>query len=157
MARQHRLRAHRWDVTADAVDAFVAAYGRIPRAAKGASGSERRLAYWLHYQRRSATRDNHTDQQRRRLSRIHGFTWNPREARWHATLGDLRSFYAQNCRGPRYRSSEQDERALANWEAKQVHLLRRGQLDESRSRAFSEFISSAGSRAGTCVFQQRNE
>jgi len=157
MEHQYRSRADQWDVTANAVDAFVAAHGRLPRAAKPASVSERQLAYWLHYQRRSATRDNHTDQQRRRLKRIEGFTWNPREAHWHATLGELRYFYAQNRHGARYRNSDQRERSLANWEAKQLHLLRRGQLDNSRGRAFSEFLGSTGKRADMRVFQQRNE
>jgi len=156
MAHQNRSRTHQWDVKANAVDAFVAAHDRLPHAAPRASASERRLAYLLHYQRRSATRDNHTDRQRQRLSRIEGFRWNPREAHWHAMLGDLRCFYLQNRRAPRYRSSEQDERSLANWEAKQLHLLRRGRLGASRIRAFSEFLGSAGNRADTGVFQQRN-
>ena len=143
MARQNRSRAHRWDVTADATVAFVAAHGRLPSTARSASSSERRLAHWLHYQRRAATRDNHTQQQRKRLNSIEGFLWSPRESQWHAMLGDLRRFYLQNRRAPRYRSSLQDERALTNWEAKQLHLLRRGRLSESRCRAFSDFDGSA--------------
>lgn len=142
MARQHRSRAHRWDVMADATDAFVAAHGRLPSTAKSASSSERQLAHWLHYQRRPATRDNHTEQQRQRLNSIEGFLWSPREAKWHSMLDDLRRFYRQNHRAPRYRSSLQNERALANWEAKQLHLLRHGQLSESRCRAFSDFYGS---------------
>jgi hypothetical protein len=139
MPRRNPLGSLRWLANAEDVRAFVAAHARLPRASSSSSVEERRLAQWLHYQRRSATRDHHTQEQQRRLAEIDGFNWTPREVRWHEQLDELKRFYTTWNRPPRYRSEDERERALSNWETKQRHLLRRGELSQSRVDALSGF------------------
>jgi hypothetical protein len=131
-----------WSTSVLALDAFVHAEKRMPRENNRLPRDEtpqveRRLADWATYQRTPATRAQHCDYQRRRLSVIPGFSWSPLDDRWWEAYREYRAFITAHGRAPRYRSEEQDEKRLAAWAAKQRWRHRRSVLPGERSQALS--------------------
>jgi hypothetical protein len=98
------------------------------------SADEQRLADWIRYQRRPATRSLHCDYQRRRLETLPGFSWTPLDDQWNERFADFAAFVATHHRPPRYRSDNAEERAIAAWVTKQGRFIKLGTLPEDRVR-----------------------
>lgn len=132
-----RSRVSVWVDTVIAVEAFVDREGRLPRennrAVRGTiTAEERRLADWIRYQRRQATRVGHCDYQRRRLECIPGFLWDPRGDQWDVQFAEFARFVATHHHAPRYRSDDSHEKGLAAWAAKQREFIQKGTLPPRR-------------------------
>jgi len=102
---------------------------------EGDEVEESRLAGWVRYQRRREDRGVMPAWQRQLLGQVLGFSFDPLEAQWEATCAELAAFLAAKGRVPRYRTSDESERALAAWVHKQRHLYRRGELPAQRVEA----------------------
>ena len=112
----------------------VARVGRMPR--EGADEAEESLlAGWVRYQRRRENRKELLFWQRELLDRVSGFSWDPLGEQWEETCRQLERFFIAERRIPRYRTSEETERALAAWVHKQRHLYARGELAAHRIEA----------------------
>ncbi|MDR2294269.1 MAG: helicase associated domain-containing protein [Microbacterium sp.] len=66
------------------------------------------------------------------MASLHGFDWAPRETHWDQVLAQYKNFVASHGRTPRFRAPSQEERALADWFARQRRLMRSGQLAHRR-------------------------
>ena len=116
---------------------FVAVTGVMPR--EGVEhAEENRLAGWVRYQRRRENRKVLLFWQRELLHQVPGFLWAPLAEQWEQTNRQLETFLALVRRVPRYRTTDETERALAAWVHKQRHLHARGELSAHRVAALRE-------------------
>jgi hypothetical protein len=86
------------------------------------------LEAWIWRQRRAHL----TDAQTEALASLPGFDWAPRETRWDQMLAQYKDFVALHGTTPRFRSPTREERALADWFARQWRLMRSGNLTHRR-------------------------
>lgn len=131
-----------WVRTVRLLHAFTVREGRLPRennrlGRQEITDEERRLAEWVRYQRRPATRASHCDYQRRRLEAVPGFRWDPIGQAWMTNLEAYRVFTAARRRAPSSRSLDAGERRLAVWAAKQRFHRKRGRLAAGRVAALN--------------------
>ena len=113
---------------------FAAVTGMMPR--EGAEqAEENRLAGWVRYQRRRENKKVLLFWQRELLHQVPGFLWDPLAEQWEQTNRQLETFLSLMRRVPRYRTTDETERALAAWVHKQRHLHARGELSAHRVAA----------------------
>ena len=86
------------------------------------------LESWIWRQRRAHL----TDAQTEALASLSGFDWAPREPHWDQRLAQYKNFVALHGTTPRFRSPTREERALADWFARQLRLMRSGNLTHRR-------------------------
>jgi hypothetical protein len=116
---------------------YAAGEGRMPR--EGAEiAEENRLAGWVRYQRRREDKKVMLFWQRELLNQVPGFLWDPLAEQWEQTNRQLETFLVMRRRVPRYRSTDEAERALAAWVHKQRYLHARGELSAHRVAALRE-------------------
>lgn len=119
-----------------AVEAWVAAHGRLPRARHqglAAPAEERHLEAFLRVSRRSATREQMCSWQQDRLALIPAYDENPREDSWDRRFVAYLAFVTRFGRQPVKRSENRAERTLAFWAVTQRAAHRRGTLSSARS------------------------
>ncbi|TQO22276.1 hypothetical protein [Paramicrobacterium agarici] len=121
------LRITAWTRNVHALERFIQWHGRHPRENRRVRVDplEQRLADWVRFQRRAATREGHCEYQRLRLETIHGWRWSPVNENWMANADAYRVFLGVHQRPPRYRAADLAERSLAAWAAKQRLRYRR--------------------------------
>lgn len=127
----------RWIRRVHELDAFVAEYGRLPRADSTRprpATAEQALVDAVTYFRQSGAAAAYCSYQRRRLEAVPGFAWNPRDARWHLMLEAHQRFWAEHSRAPRRRSSDPTEVEIGRWVAHQRAQLRSGTLPPDREQ-----------------------
>ena len=113
---------------------FAAVTGVMPR--EGAeSAEENRLAGWVRYQRRREAKKAMLFWQHELLNHVPGFLWDPLADQWEQTNRQLERFLMTARRVPRFRTTDDTERALAAWVHKQRHLHARGELSAHRVAA----------------------
>lgn len=115
--------------------AFLDEHERVPHESDAARERERSLAGWLRYQRRRAQRGVMPPWQRALLQQAPLFEWDPAADRWWAQHSQLKRFLETERRMPRYRTTDEAERAIAAWVHKQRYFYRRGQLGAYRVEA----------------------
>jgi len=126
MSTNASSRRSRWHRTYEEVRAIAEALGRTPRLSDGVQPA---LVNWLAGQRRATTL---SDEQKRALEAIPGWSWNPRDDAWLARAEELRMFIAANGRLPREREST--ESALAHWLSRQRVMRGHGLISTDRIR-----------------------
>jgi len=128
-----------WAANLLELEEFVWSTGRLPRVNRRYAGSgshvEVRLEQWLNYQTRPATISRHCDYQTDRLAIIPGYSATRLDDQWQARYDQYRAFLADNRRAPALRSADPEEKALANWSAKQRLQRRNAVLTAHRAAA----------------------
>lgn len=129
-----RRRPKDWVSTLLDVESFVNTHGVLPREnnRKTQEEEEKRLAFWLRYQRRRGAAGELCSYQRLSLEALEGFSWAPADDVWNAHFDAYLRFLGREQRAPRYRAEDPEERQLAAWAAKQRHMAKHGHLDEAR-------------------------
>lgn len=131
-----QTRRRNWLASIRSLEAWVDREGRLPahnaRARiRDSDSSQRRLADWVRYQRR--TRYSLASYQTQRLETVPGFHWEPIDEVWDVKLQALVALG----RPARTRSSDNGERALARWSLEQRRRYRNGELAKHRADALA--------------------
>lgn len=130
-AAYSRPRERKWVNTCALLEDHLARFQSFPhREGRRASVTERRLANWVRYQRRS--QHQLSGYQRGRLQLLDGWTWEPREERWLDWLTDYEQFVREHNRRPRRNDAAAEESRLAIWYRNQRRAQRVGLLDVER-------------------------
>jgi len=125
-----------WRQKYDRVRPICERLGRTPRLSDGVPAT---LVNWLSGQRRATSLSN---EQKRALQALPGWSWEPRQAAWMERADDLRAFIATHGRMPRER--DPDESALAHWYSRQRVALREGRLSAERRAALEYAVRHLG-------------
>ena len=132
----------RWNINANAVEAFVTEHGEYPRRhphqPKPALGlTEVRLHDWVRRQRRTCA--EMSAYQVARLEQIPGFSWEPLEEAWDRNAAAYAAFVEQHHRGPSIRAvAGTVEHRLGVWANNQRAAKRHGRLPYHRVRELSD-------------------
>jgi hypothetical protein len=87
----------------------------------------------VHYQRRRFDRGTMPAWQANLLAAaVTGMSWDPHGDAWRRNLHEAIEFFTEHHAAPRYRSTDEREKKIAAWLAKQRHLDRTGQLSPER-------------------------
>lgn len=135
-------RVIQWTTTLHQLEDFVALYGRWPRENNRPTGStitpkERRLATWVRTQRSATDQGRRCDYQLRRLACLPGYHARPLDDRWHDQFLDYQRFTLQHHRAPSLSSTDNAEKRLAAWAAKQRYAHRNRRLASPRLAALN--------------------
>lgn len=135
-------RAAEWVRSLHRYELFWRERGRAPREKTSARATldadERHLGEWARYQRRHQHRLN--SYQRARLEVSPAFEWDPREAEWRRTFDAIRNHACTYGELPRLNRDDPTEFALARWLGRQLRLLQRGALTDSRAQLIHELL-----------------
>jgi len=132
----------RWNLTVNAVEAFVAEHGEHPRrhrhTPKSALGiPEVRLHDWVRRQRRTCV--ELSSYQVARLEQIPGFSWEPLEEAWDRNAAAYAAFVERHHRRPSIRAAAGTvEHRLGVWVNNQRAAERHGRLPYHRVRELSD-------------------
>jgi hypothetical protein len=135
-------KVRRWNINANAVEAFLAEHGqyprRLPHQPKPALGiPEVRLHDWVRRQRR--TWAELSSYQVARLEQIPGFSWEPLEEAWDRNAAAYTAFVEQHHRRPSIRAATGTvEHRLGVWVNNQRAAERHGRLPYHRIRELSD-------------------
>lgn len=117
----------RWWLRFRELDELCAKLDRFPSHADFLTSSDDHsagLEAWVWRQRKAQL----TDKQMNALASLPGYDWAPRETQWDRALARYERFVELNGVRPRFGSGDREERALADWYARQWRLLGRGKL-----------------------------
>lgn len=135
-------KVHRWNITVNAVEAFVAEHGqyprRLPHQPKPALGiPDVRLHDWVRRQRR--TWAELSSYQVARLEQIPGFSWEPLEEAWDRNATAYTAFVEQHHRRPSTRAAAGTaEHRLGVWANNQRAAEHHGRLPYHRVRELGD-------------------
>lgn len=131
-------RRRRWLHDMGRTERFAHSRRRLPthHGSSGPSAAEEaQLADWLTYQRRRHERNELCLYERKRLEALPGFTWTPHLDHWERRLEEYEHFLRAQRRPPRLRSTDPNERSLADWITRQRTRRRSGRLTDSQRHA----------------------
>lgn len=135
-------RAAEWVLSLHRYELFWQEHGRAPREKTSARSTldpdERHLGEWARYQRRHRHRLN--SYQLARLEVSPAFEWDPREAEWQRMFDATRGHARTHGELPRLNRDDPTEFALARWLGRQLRLLQRGALTDSRGERMHELL-----------------
>lgn len=135
-------RAINWTSKLYRYELFTAENGRTPRENTRNRASlpadERRLGEWAGYQRRMQDRLNKFQWIRLDLSTA--FEWEPHDTHWQVRSAEYRAHLDSTGRQPFFNSEDPREFRLARWVARQLYLLRSGNLGAERAIQFETLI-----------------
>lgn len=119
-----------WMAQRERYATWVANHHRQPRVNTGDAG-ERQLGAWAAYQRTLNGRRELDAERVASCALIDGWSWDPREESWQASLGRYRDWVDAHDRHPTA-SENAEQNTLATWARAQRRAYRDGRLPSSR-------------------------